>query len=111
MMTMEGREKAKAVLSLGDDRRDCQDLRVKAAIMDDKEFHDVRRMEPVIRAGLLDQLLAGSDAATARDHGRLRDSLNKALAERAINAEIDHHLGEEAQAENSRNVIGSEAVR
>lgn len=57
MMTMEGREKAKAVLSLGDDRGDCQDLRVRVAIMDDKESHDVRRMEPVIRAGLLDQLL------------------------------------------------------
>ncbi|GEC17435.1 hypothetical protein J2S34_003716 [Nitrobacter winogradskyi] len=70
MMTMEGREKAKAVLSLGDDRGDCQDLRVRVAIMDDKESHDVRRMEPVIRAGLLDQLLG---EATLRRHGIMAD--------------------------------------
>jgi hypothetical protein len=60
-----------------------------------------RRKEPAIPAELLDQLLASSDAATALDRGGLLDSLKKALAERALNAEVDHHLGEEAQAGNS----------
>jgi hypothetical protein len=69
-----------------------------------------RRKEPAIPAELLDQLLAGSDAATALDRGGLLDSLKKALAERALNAEMDHHLGEEAQAGNSRNGYGRKTV-
>lgn len=69
-----------------------------------------RRKEPVIPADLLDQLLAGSDAATALDQGGLLDSLKKALAERALNAEMDHHLGEEAQVGNSRNGYGRKTV-
>ena len=52
-----------------------------------------RRKEPVIPADLLDQLLAGGDAAAALQQGGLLDSLKKALAERALNAEMDHHLG------------------
>src|SRR3546814_4786903 len=62
-----------------------------------------RRKEPVIPADLLDQLLAGSDAAAALDQGGLLDTLKKALAERALNAEMDHHLGDDEQAGNSRN--------
>lgn len=62
-----------------------------------------RRKEPAILAELLDQLLAGSDAATALDQGGLLNSLKKALAERVLNAEMHHHLGEEARAGNSRN--------
>ncbi len=60
-----------------------------------------RRKEPAIPADLLDQLLAGTDAATALDQGGLLDSLKKALAERALNAEMDHHLGGEAEAGNN----------
>ena len=62
-----------------------------------------RRKEPAIPVELLDQLLAGGDAATALHEGGLLDALKKALAERALNAEVDHHLGEEAQAGNNRN--------
>ena len=65
-----------------------------------------RRKEPTIPAELLDQLLAGSDAASALDQGGLLDSLKKALAERALNAEMDHHLGGDEQAGNSRNGYG-----
>jgi hypothetical protein len=65
-----------------------------------------RRKEPAIPAELLDQLLAGTDAATALDQGGLLDSLKKALAERALNAEMDYHLGSEDQAGNSRNGYG-----
>lgn len=69
-----------------------------------------RRKEPAIPADLLDRLLAGSDAAAALDQGGLLDSLKKALAERALNAELDHHLGDEAQAGNSRNGYGRKTV-
>jgi transposase-like protein len=40
----------------------------------------------------------------------LLDSLKKALAERALNAEMDHHLGTGQQAGNSRNGYGSKTV-
>ena len=53
-----------------------------------------RRKEPAIPADLLDQLLAGSDAASALQQGGLLDSLKKALAERALNAKMDYHLGD-----------------
>ena len=69
-----------------------------------------RRKEPAIPADLLDQLLAGTDAATALDQGGLLDSLKKALAERALNAEMDHHLGGEAEAGNNRNGYGRKTV-
>lgn len=69
-----------------------------------------RRKEPAIPAELLDQLLAGSDAATALDQGGLLDALKKALAERALNAEMDHHLSDEAEADNSRNGYGRKSV-
>ena len=51
-----------------------------------------RRKEPRIPDAVLDQLLAGADAKTAFDRGGLLDELKKALAERALNAEMDHHL-------------------
>ena len=55
-----------------------------------------RRKEPRIPDALLDQLLGGADAKTAFDPSGLLDELKKALAERALNAEIDHHLEGEA---------------
>ncbi|MDE2563067.1 MAG: IS256 family transposase [Sphingomonadales bacterium] len=69
-----------------------------------------RRKEPVIPADLLDQLLAGGDAAAALQQGGLLDSLKKALAERALNAEMDHHLGHEDQVGNNRNGYGRKTV-
>ncbi len=42
-----------------------------------------RRKEPAIPNELLDQLLAGGDAAAALQQGGLLDALKKALAERA----------------------------
>jgi putative transposase len=62
-----------------------------------------RRKEPSIPDQLLDQLLAGSDASAAFDQGGLFDTLKKALAERALNAEMDHHLASDEQAGNIRN--------
>lgn len=69
-----------------------------------------RRKEPAIPSALLDQLLAGGDAAAALQQGGLLDSLKKALAERALNAEMDHHLGQDGQAGNSRNGYGHKTV-
>ncbi len=51
-----------------------------------------RRKPPVIPDALLDQLLAGTDAKSAFDKDGLLDELKKALAERVLNAEMDHHL-------------------
>src|SRR3954470_7557197 len=50
-----------------------------------------RRKQPAIPDELLDQLLAGSDPRAALTEGGLLDGLKKALAERALNAELDHH--------------------
>src|SRR5215208_3527382 len=68
-----------------------------------------RRKEPHIPDAILDQLLAGADPKTAFDPNGLLDGLKKALAERALNAEMDHHLGAE-EAGNSRNGYGRKSV-
>src|SRR5919202_501149 len=71
-----------------------------------------RRKQPAIPDELLDQLLAGSDARSALADGGLLDGLKKALAERALNAELDHHLegGEPDGRANGRNGYGSKTV-
>ena len=53
---------------------------------------------------VLAQLLAGADPKTAFDPSGLLDELKKALAERTLNAEIDHHLAK-GEAGNSRNAL------
>ena len=69
-----------------------------------------RRKPPVIPDALLDQLLAGSDAKSAFDPNGLLDGLKKALAGRALNAEMDHHLAGEDEAGNGRNGYGRKTV-
>jgi putative transposase len=69
-----------------------------------------RRRQPVIPDALLDQLLAGADAKTAFDKDGLLDELKKALAERALNAELDHHLETGAEDGNRRNGYGQKTV-
>ena len=69
-----------------------------------------RRKEPTIPDALLDQLLAGADPKTAFDPNGLLDGLKKALAERALNAEMDHHLSGEEETGNSRNGYGRKTV-
>src|SRR5215469_2687939 len=61
---------------------------------------------------VVDQLMAGRDPATVFKSGGLSHELKKRLAERMLNAEMDHHLGgagEEA-AGNHRNCYGSKTV-
>jgi putative transposase len=65
-----------------------------------------RRKAPYIPDGLLDQLLSGTDAGAALQQDGLLDGLKKALAERALNAEMDHHLDGEGGISNSRNGYG-----
>jgi putative transposase len=69
-----------------------------------------RRKDPRIPDAILDQLLAGADPKTAFDPNGLLDDLKKALAERALNAEIDHHLAGEGGTGNGRNGYGRKTV-
>src|SRR3954468_3341252 len=71
-----------------------------------------RRKQPSIPDELLDQLLAGSDPRAALADGGLLDGLKKALAERVLNAEFDHHLegGEPDGRANGRNGYGAKTV-
>ena len=71
-----------------------------------------RRKQPVIPDQLLDQLLAGADAKAAFEKDGLLDELKKALAERVLNAEMDHHLetGAADGRTNSRNGYGKKTV-
>jgi Transposase and inactivated derivatives len=71
-----------------------------------------RRKAPSIPDAVLDQLLAGGEAKDAFGRDGLLDALKKALAERALNAEMDHHLavGEPDGSANSRNGFGAKTV-
>src|SRR5690349_7479576 len=69
-----------------------------------------RRKEPRIPDAILDQLLAGADPKTAFDPNGLLDGLKKAFAERALNAEMDHHLAGDGGAGNSRDGYGRKSV-
>jgi putative transposase len=69
-----------------------------------------RRKAPLIPDDLLDQLLGGMDAANALNSPDWINGLKKALADRALNAEMDYHLGNEAEADNARNGYGRKTV-
>ena len=61
---------------------------------------------------LLDQLLAGRDPKMVLESGGLLGDLKKALAERMLNAEMDVHLSQEAEAglHNHRNGTSAKTV-
>jgi putative transposase len=69
-----------------------------------------RQEPPAIPDELLDQLLSGSDPRAALAEGGLLDSLKKALAERVLNAGMDHHLADKAGTGNRRNGYGAKTV-
>ena len=71
-----------------------------------------RRKQPTIPDELLDQLLGGADPRAALADGSLLHGLKKALAERVLNAELDHHLdgGEPDGRPNGRNGYGKKTV-
>src|SRR5919206_561391 len=68
-----------------------------------------RRKESRIPDAVLDQLLAGADPRAALEPNGLLDDLKKALAERVLNAEMDHHLAGEEPG-NRRNGYGKKTV-
>src|SRR5262245_51278942 len=67
-----------------------------------------RRKQPIIPDAVLDQLLVGADPKSAFAKDGLLDELKKALAERALNAEMDQHLADGTG--NSRNGYSSKTV-
>lgn len=69
-----------------------------------------RRKEPSFPNELLDRLLVGGAASAVLDQGGLLDSLKKALTERVLNAEMNHHLAGEDGAGNTRNGYGRKTV-
>jgi putative transposase len=71
-----------------------------------------RRKKPVIADNLLDQLLSGRDPQAVFSKDGLFDDLKRALAERALNAEMDHHMdGEFGDGRaNSRNGYGKKTL-
>lgn len=80
--------------------------------------HNGREVDPVwpdarnrrYRTSCSTSCLAGEDARAAFEQGGLFDALKKALAERALNAEMDHHLAGEGEASNTRNGYGRKTV-
>ena len=68
--------------------------------------------EQGIEDEVVDQLLKGRDPATVFESGGLIDELKKRLAERMLNAEMEHHLGSASQEEggNHRNGYGQKTV-
>ena len=71
-----------------------------------------RRKKPIIPDDVLDQVLAGRVVRTMSDADALLGDMKKALAERLLNAELDHHLAGEAVAgrPNCRNGYGQKTV-
>lgn len=72
-----------------------------------------KKTPPTISPELIDELLAGQDPTRALSADGLIGELKKALAERLLNAELDAHLGSEAeqQAGNHRNGSSPKTVR
>jgi putative transposase len=70
------------------------------------------RKKPVLPDELVDQLMAGRDPSTLFDKGGLLDDLKRSIAERALNAEMDHHLAAETAdgGSNSRNGYSKKTV-
>ncbi len=68
------------------------------------------RKAPIIPDAIIDELLSGADPKSIFDPNGLLDHLKKAFAERVLNAELDHHLDDDDEADNSRNGYGRKTV-
>jgi putative transposase len=67
-------------------------------------------VDTTISDSVLDQLLQGSDPQALFSKDGLIDQLKKRLAERVLNAELDHHLEQESEAGNTRNGFSRKTV-
>jgi hypothetical protein len=65
---------------------------LQAALTEEPRPGAGRKLTGKQEALLVATLLGGADPKTAFDPNGLLDDLKKALAERALNAEMDHHL-------------------
>jgi hypothetical protein len=67
----------------------------------------------LVKKEILDELLGGSTGKDPFGNDGLIDELRKALAKRALNAEMDHHLANEAEdgRTNRRNSYSKKSVR
>ena len=65
-----------------------------------------------IKPELIDELLSGRDPKTLFESEGLLEELKKALAERVLDVEMDHHLGQDPEhaAGNHRNGSSSNTV-
>ena len=68
-----------------------------------------QRAKPLVPDSVLDELLAGADLKTAFNRDGLFDQLKKALAERMLKSELEHHLSED-ETGNVRNGFGKKTV-
>ena len=70
------------------------------------------KTKPKFSPELLDDILKGQDPKTVLSSSGLFGELKKALAERMLNAELDHHLSqpEEEASGNHRNGTSSKTV-
>lgn len=60
---------------------------------------------------MLDQLLKGRDPATVFESGGPIYELKKRLAERMLNAEMEHHLGSASQEESGTAIIATATAK
>ena len=66
-----------------------------------------KKQPSAVSAELLDELIAGQNPSTVLTADGLLGDLKKALAERMLNAEMDVHLGSEADQEAGNHRNGS----
>ena len=64
----------------------------------------------ILSNSVLDQLLQENDPQTLFSKDGLIDQLKKRVAERILNAELDHHLDQDEEADNCRNGTSRKTV-
>ena len=70
----------------------------------------VQRAKPILPDSVLGELLTSADLKTAFSQNGLFDQLKKALAERMLKAELEHHLSED-ETGNVHNGFGHKTVQ
>jgi hypothetical protein len=88
---------------------DHQEFHARLGMIEAKIPTMPRRKDPRISDAVLDQLLAGAGARTALGPNGLIDDLKKALAERVLDAEMEHRLAS-AEPGNRCNGSGTKTV-
>src|SRR5690606_7091253 len=90
--------------------RACQDFHVWKGIVGKQGVPYISTQRACNPKELLDALLTGGAASAGFKQGGLLDAPKKALTERALNAEMDHHLAGDDGTGNTRNGDGRKTV-